>query len=221
MSRVREMGMEQEAGAWPLAQSRENMNGETEVYVFMSRFTAKPKMDGFRAQMVDCIPGWRRDDFFSLLWRLRNWHLCEQPETEPMMWQCMGISTVRHPQELLKQQTLTMRPKWGGVALTVRSIQAGKSKNAVTLLQQSSDITQGDFARAEILCVCTMIRATKMGAVPAPVTPSCPQAGFKSRAGSHLRPFLFCKCNPGFLPISPCFSHAPAHGTLRTLCDQE
>lgn len=98
MSSVREMGMEQEAGPWPLAQSRENMNGETEVYVFMSRFTAKPKMDGFRAQMVDCIPGWRRDDFFSLLWRLRNWHLCEQPETEPMMWQCTGISTVRHPQ---------------------------------------------------------------------------------------------------------------------------
>lgn len=80
----------------------------------MSRFTLKPKMDGFRAQMVDCIPGWRRDDFFSLLWRLRNWHLCEQPETEPMMWRCMGISTVRHPQELLKQQTLTMRPKAGG-----------------------------------------------------------------------------------------------------------
>lgn len=109
----------------------------------------------------------------------------------------------------------------GGVARTVRSIQAGKSKNAVMLLQQFSDITEGDFARAEILCVCTMIRATKMGAVPAPVIPSCPQAGFKSTAGSHLRPFLLCRCNPGFLPISPCFSHAPAHGTLRTLCDQE
>lgn len=67
----------------------------------------------------------------------------------------------------------------------MRRIQADKSKNTMSLLQQSSDITQGDFAWAEVLCVCTMITDTKMRAIPDSMTSAL---GSRAQEQSYFLP---------------------------------